>query len=153
MDRQKCIGGKMTSFRAAFALAAVLAVAALSPSLASAAMIPLMIKDATGKPMSGDPVAGAVIFKQCGVCHVVTPGVNKVGPSLHGIIGRHSGSIPGFHYSAANKNSGIVWSEQEIFNYLQDPQKKVPGTFMTFTGVKDLQQRANVIAYLQENTK
>jgi cytochrome c len=126
---------------------------AVAESAAPATMIPLDIKDATGAPVSGDPVDGATVFTQCMTCHSKDPGVNKVGPSLHGIIGRHSGMIPNFNYSTANKGSGIVWTEQELYAYLENPQKVVPGTYMTFTGVKDPQKRADVIAFLQENTK
>ena len=129
------------------------AAATESASAPSATMIPLAIKDASGAPVSGDPVSGAAVFVQCETCHSKDPGVNKVGPSLHGIIGRHSGSIPGFNYSTANKGSGLVWTEQELYTYLENPQKTVPGTYMTFTGVKDPQKRADLIAFLQENTK
>jgi cytochrome c len=124
-----------------------------APAAPSAAMIPLQIKDASGAAVSGDPVDGKEVFQQCGVCHSIDPGVNKVGPSLHGIIGRHSGIAPNFNYSQANKGSGIVWTEQNIYQYLNNPQKMVPGTYMTFTGIQDPQKRADVIAYLQENTK
>ena len=127
--------------------------APVAESAAPAVMIPLDIKDASGMPVSGDPADGATVFVQCMTCHSKDPGVNKVGPSLHGIIGRHSGMIPNFNYSTANKGSGIVWSEQELYAYLENPQKVVPGTYMTFTGVKDPQKRADVIAFLQENTK
>jgi cytochrome c len=119
----------------------------------SATMIPLQIKDDSGATVSGDPVEGKEVFQQCATCHSIEPGVNKVGPSLHGIIGRHSGIAPNFNYSTANKSSGIVWTEQNIYKYLNNPQAMVPGTYMTFTGVPDLQKRADVIAYLQENTK
>jgi cytochrome c len=128
--------------------------AAATPAAAPAAgMIPLQIKNDAGATVSGDPVSGKAVFVQCETCHSKDPGVNKVGPSLHGIIGRHSGMIPNFNYSSANKGSGIVWTEQELYKYLENPQKTVPGTYMTFTGVKDPQKRADVIAYLQENTK
>jgi cytochrome c len=129
------------------------AAAAPAEATTSATMIKLDIKDASGAQVSGDPESGKQVFLQCMTCHSKEPGVNKVGPSLHGIIGRHSGMIPGFNYSTANKNSGKVWTEQELYTYLENPQKEVPGTYMTFTGVKDPQKRADVIAYLQENTK
>ncbi len=129
--------------------------AAATPEAAtpSATMIKLDIKDASGTQLSGDPESGKQVFMQCMTCHSKEAGVNKVGPSLHGIIGRHSGMIPGFNYSTANKNSGKVWTEQELYTYLENPQKEVPGTYMTYTGVKDPQKRADVIAFLQENTK
>ncbi len=132
---------------------ALYAAVALAPAAALAAAIPLQIKSATGAAVSGDPVSGKAVFAQCMTCHSAKAGENKVGPSLHGIIGRHSGIVPGFHYSTANKNSGLVWTEQELYKYLENPQKTVPGTYMTYTGVKDPQKRADVIAYLQENTK
>ena len=113
----------------------------------------LDIKAPAGLDLYGDPASGKVVFSQCMTCHSKEPGVNNVGPSLHGIIGRHSGSVPNFGYSDANKASGKVWSEQELYVYLEDPQKEVPGTYMTYTGVKDPQKRADVIAFLQENTK
>ena len=106
-----------------------------------------------GKAIYGDPAAGKEVFNQCISCHAVEAGQNKVGPTLHAIIGRPAGQIAGFHYSDANKNSGKVWTEQELYTYLANPQKEVPGTYMTFIGVSDPQKRADVIAYLQENTK
>jgi cytochrome c len=75
--------------------------------------------------------------------------VNRVGPSLHGIVGRTAGTIEGFRYSPANKNSGITWTEEQLFTYLEDPRKTIPGTFMAFAGIKDPQQRADLIAYLK----
>jgi cytochrome c len=78
-----------------------------------------------------------------------TVGVNKVGPSLAGIVGRPAGSIPGFRYSEANKGSGITWTEQELYVYLEDPKKKIPGTIMAFAGIKDSQKRADLISYLK----
>ena len=132
----------------ALVLAAGSAIAAGPPGT-----IPLQIKDAAGKPVYGDPVKGKAVFATCGTCHSIAAGQNKVGPSLHGIINRHSGSIPNFRYSAANKKSGLVWNEQTLFNYLAAPQKMVPGTYMTFTGFKEPQKRADVIAYLTQATK
>jgi len=106
-----------------------------------------------GGDVYGNPTAGAQVFAICSACHAVAAGQNLVGPSLHGIVGRHSGIVPGFHYSPANKGSGIVWTEQNLYTYLENPQKMIPGTYMTYTGVKDPQQRADVVAYLQQNTK
>ena len=97
---------------------------------------------------TGDAVAGEKVFLNCKTCHSAEAGKNMVGPSLHAIQGRHSGEIPGFTYSAANKGSGIVWTDEKLFQYLENPQRVIPGTKMTYTGVKDPQQRANVIAYL-----
>lgn len=92
---------------------------------------------------------GEQVFVQCKTCHVAEKGQNRVGPSLWGVVGRHSGSIEGYAYSAANKNSGITWSEDKLFEYLEAPQKVVPGTKMAFAGLKNPQDRADVIAYLK----
>lgn len=96
----------------------------------------------------GDPVKGAKDFVVCKACHSVEKGVNKIGPSLWGVVGRKSGSIPGFRYSPANKAGHIVWTPDVLFTYLANPKKMVPGTYMTYAGMADPQKRANVIAYL-----
>ncbi len=97
-----------------------------------------------------DVEAGKKVFKSiCNLCHENIKNKNRVGPSLYGVIGRHSGIVPGFAYSDANKNSGIVWTEDVLFNYDEDPQKMVPGTKMTYTGLKDPQKRRDLIAYLK----
>jgi len=102
---------------------------------------------------SGDPKAGEVIFKQCAACHSLDPDTNKQGPTLAGLFGRHAGTVEDFNYSAANKNSGIVWDEAILRKYLANPQALVPGTKMTFAGLKDPQQIEDMIAYLKEATK
>lgn len=98
---------------------------------------------------TGDAAAGEKTFVVCKTCHVTDAGVNRIGPSLHGIVGRHSGIEPGFIYSSANKNSGITWTQEKLFQYLEHPQRVVPGTKMTYTGIADPQKRADVIAYLK----
>ena len=123
---------------AAALTAGTLAVAAqAAPAAAPAAAMP-----------AGNAAAGEKVFVQCKTCHVAEKGVNRIGPSLWGVVGRHSGSIPGFNYSAANKNSGLVWDAPTLFRYLEAPQKVVPGTKMAFAGLKKPQDRADVIAYL-----
>jgi len=102
---------------------------------------------------TGDAAAGEKVFAACRTCHVFDEGVNRVGPSLHKIVGRHSGEAPGFAYSDANKNSGIVWTPQVLFEYLKDPKAYVPGTKMNFPGVKDDQKRADLVAYLEAQSK
>lgn len=103
------------------------------------------------KTLKGDVGRGKVVFTQCKTCHVVTAGVNRIGPSLHAVVGRTSGSIPNYAYSAANKQGHIVWSEPVLFTYLEAPQKFLPGTKMSYAGLKDAQKRADVIAYLKSN--
>lgn len=99
--------------------------------------------------LTGDPTRGQKLFAQCRTCHVVEPGVNRVGPSLHGIVGRKAGTVPNYQYSAANKNSGITWTEDQLFPYLENPRKFMPGTKMSYAGMRDPQQRADLIAYLK----
>jgi len=98
---------------------------------------------------TGEAAAGEKTFMQCASCHVVEPGVNRVGPSLAGIVGRAAGNIDGYNYTEANANSGITWTPEKMFQYLEDPRRVIPGTKMAFAGLKDGQDRANVIAYLQ----
>ena len=103
---------------------------------------------ATLAQFSGDPVAGQRAFLQCQSCHSVEPGANRLGPTLHGVVGRHSGSVAGFNYSQANRSAGIVWTPEKLFQYLENPRRVVPGTTMAFAGIGDPQRRADLIAYL-----
>jgi cytochrome c len=96
-----------------------------------------------------DAAAGRRVFQNnCSICHTVQPGRNLVGPTLFGVVNRPSGHIPGFHYSDANRRSGLTWTVATLDRYLTAPGKVVPGTLMTFPGLKDPKQRADVIAYL-----
>ena len=99
--------------------------------------------------LTGDAAKGEKVFAQCKACHVAEAGKNRVGPSLWAVVGRTAGTISGFNYSKANKESGITWSEDVLFNYLEAPQKFMPGTRMAFGGLKKPQDRADVIAYLK----
>jgi cytochrome c len=98
---------------------------------------------------AADAEAGQTVFKmQCGICHSPLAGKNMVGPSLFGIVGRGSGTVDGFRYSAANKNAGITWNAEVLDKYLTAPREVVPGTTMTYAGLKDATKRADLIAYL-----
>ena len=97
----------------------------------------------------GDPVAGKTIFAKCMVCHSPDAGVNKVGPSLHGIVGRPSHSIADYNYSPAMQAYNVTWDETALDKYLVDPRGVVVGTKMIFAGIKKDQDRQNLIAYLK----
>jgi len=97
----------------------------------------------------GDPQAGEAVFKKnCSVCHTTEEGKNKIGPSLHGIVGRHSASLPNFQYSEAMKSANKDWDAHNLDQYLSNPRGLVPGTKMIFAGLKNEQDRQNIIAYL-----
>ncbi|PVV02292.1 hypothetical protein BB560_003258 [Smittium megazygosporum] len=98
----------------------------------------------------GNAEKGAKIFKiRCATCHSVKPGVNMTGPSLSGIYQRPSGSVAGYSYTAANKDSGLVWDDATLDEYLIKPAAKIPGTKMVFAGLKKAKERADLIAYLK----
>jgi len=98
-----------------------------------------------------DAAAGAQVFRKCLPCHAVGPGAkNKVGPELNGLDGRHSGSAPGYSYSEANKKSGVTWYERTFKEYIKDPRGKIPGTKMTFSGIKEEKDISNLWAYLKQ---
>ena len=90
---------------------------------------------------------GRAAFARCSGCHAVT-GRERLGPHLNGVIGRKAGSVPGFHYSAAMKRSGIVWNKTTLEEYLANPQKEVPGNRMPFAGLQDPKKRDEIAAYL-----
>lgn len=101
--------------------------------------------------LTGDAGAGETIFVQCKTCHLLEEGKNGVGPSLYGVIGREAGSIDGFNYSDANAGSGITWTPEIMFEYLEAPREYLPGTRMAYPGLKDAQDRADLIAFLTTN--
>lgn len=101
-------------------------------------------------PAAGEPARGAALFRQCAACHSVEPGLHLTGPSLARIWNQRAGTAAGFgRYSAALKHTGITWDAATIDRWLARPQALVPETTMTFQGVADARQRADLIAYLQ----
>jgi len=98
-----------------------------------------------------DLAAGETSFKKCLPCHRVGPDAkNLVGPVLNGLEGRKSGTIEGYNYTEANKNSGIVWDEKTFGEYITDPRAKIPGTKMVFAGIKSENERNALWAYLKQ---
>lgn len=102
----------------------------------------------------GDPAKGEKIFNRCKACHSVKADAPKTqGPHLHGLFGRKSGSDVGYKYSKAMSEANIIWSEETLDKYLTDPKADVPGNKMVFVGIKNENQRKDLIAYLKEATK
>ena len=98
-----------------------------------------------------DPAEGEKVFATCKACHQIGEGAkNAIGPELNGVVGRKAGSVAGYSYSDANKNSGITWDESNLAEYLKDPKVKVPGTKMIFAGVKDEKKVQDLIAFLKQ---
>jgi cytochrome c len=111
----------------------------------------LMVAVTAGSALAQDLAAGENSFKKCLPCHAVGPDAkNKVGPVLNGLDGRKSGTVEGYSYTDANKNSGITWDEKTFAEYITDPRAKVPGTKMVFAGIKSENERAALWAYLKQ---
>jgi cytochrome c len=100
----------------------------------------------------GDPAHGEQVFNKCKACHAVDEPQNKVGPHLVGVFGREAGSVEDFRYSNALKESGITWNEETIAAFVADPRGYIKGNRMAFAGLKDQEEIADLIAYLQEAT-
>jgi cytochrome c len=113
--------------------------------LAAAVVLAAMAQAAQAQ----DATAGEQSFKKCLPCHAIGEDAkNKVGPLLNGLESRHSGSIPDYKYSDANKNSGITWNEATFLEYIKDPRAKIPSTKMIFPGIKNEKEAKDLWAYL-----
>jgi cytochrome c len=99
---------------------------------------------------AADPAKGEGIFKKCAACHKID-NTNAVGPHLNGVVGRPVGSLPDFTYSDAMAAHGGDWTPEELFHFLENPKKAVPGTKMSFAGLPKAEDRANVIAFLEQH--
>jgi cytochrome c len=97
---------------------------------------------------AADAARGADVYTRCLACHSLAS--DRVGPHHCGLIGRKAGSVPGFTYSEAMKKSKLTWDEKTLDRFLQNPAKMVPGTSMTYAGVPEAKDRADLIAYLQQ---
>jgi cytochrome c len=114
-------------------------------------VVAALITASAAAGLAQDVEKGANSFKKCLPCHSIGPGAkNKIGPELNGLDGRKAGSVPNFNYSDTNKNSGIVWDEATFKEYIKDPRAKIPGTKMTFPGIKNEQEINDLWAYLKQ---
>ena len=103
---------------------------------------------------AADPEAGKTVFNRCKICHRVEAGApSALGPNLHGLFGRKAGTVEGYDYSAAMKNSGVTWDEETLRKYLGDPKGFIPGNKMAFPGLKNQSELDNVLAYLKQATQ
>ena len=100
----------------------------------------------------GDPARGERVFNRCKSCHELSRERNRNGPHLIGLFGRQSGAVEGFRYSDAMKEAAIVWSDETLDGYLENPRNYMPGTRMTFAGLRNDRDRQDVIAYLKQAT-
>lgn len=100
-----------------------------------------------------DVAKGANVFKKCGACHKIEDGVNGTGPSLYGVVNRDVATEPGFTYSAAMQGVEGTWTPEHLNEFLTNPKGVVPGTTMGFAGLKKIDERANLVAYLESVVK
>lgn len=108
---------------------------------------------ALAQEAAGDAEAGQKVFNQCKACHTLEQGKNRVGPHLHGVVGRPAGAVEGFKYSKAMQESGITWTPENLDKYLADPKGFMPGNKMAFAGLKNAEDRKNVIAFIQKQSE
>ena len=116
-----------------------------------AAALALAAVSFVGTANAQDVAAGEKSFNKCRACHQVgETAKNSVGPELNGLFGRKSGSVTGYNYSEANKNSGITWDDAVFAEYIKDPKAKIPGTKMAFAGIKKEDEIKDLTAYLKQ---
>lgn len=109
-----------------------------------------LMADASPVPQQVVPSQPPLAFALCGACHPTSVGgANGIGPNLRGIVGRTSGTAPGFMYSSAMKNARIVWGPDTLENYIASPATAVPGSVMTYRGEPDASARAAIVEYLR----
>ena len=122
--------------------------------LTLSALIVIASAAASSAALAQDVAAGKTSFNKCLACHAVGEGAkNKVGPVLNGLNGRKSGTVEGYSYSEANKNSGITWDEATFKDYIKDPRAKIPGTKMVFAGIKNELEARDLWAFLAQYDK
>ena len=98
---------------------------------------------------SADAGKGARVFNKCKACHKIEDGANMTGPHLYDVVGRDVGSVGDFRYSGALSEAADVWNPETLSAFLENPSDYAPGTTMGFAGLGDIEDRANVIAYLE----
>ncbi|MBF9151472.1 c-type cytochrome [Novosphingobium jiangmenense] len=108
---------------------------------------------AMAQQASGDPVRGKTVYARCAACHDLNTGATRLGPSLKGVVGRTSGTMPNFNYSQALKDKAVVWNAETLDAFLSGPSKYVPGNRMAFPPLANPQDRADLIAFLEQSAR
>lgn len=104
--------------------------------------------------LADEPAAGDALMQKCKICHSLDKGgTNRVGPNLYGMFGRKAGTVAGFNYSDAMKQSGIVWDDETLAKFLRDPKEFMSGNRMSFPGVKDETALRELIQQLKQATQ
>ena len=118
------------------------------------ALLVITAAAATSAALAQDAAAGKTSFNKCLACHAIGEGAkNKVGPVLNGLDGRKSGTVEGYSYSDANKNSGITWNKDQFLDYIKEPRAKIPGTKMVFVGIKNEKEADDLWAFISQYDK
>lgn len=145
---QPALGG---FWRAAVTMERVHAFQMKEKFMRSIALSVALLLAGLGCAQAQDAAAGEKVFTACKACHQIGEGAkNAVGPVLNGLFGRMAGSVEGYNYSPANKNSGITWDEATFREYIKAPRTKIPGTKMIYVGLKDEQRINDLVAYLKQ---
>ena len=125
----------------------------MKSTIKAAALGAALVWSAGAYAAEGNAEHGKVVFNQCKICHAVGPGAKPgVGPEQNSVVGSKAGARPGYNYSPAMKEAGekgLVWTPENIDKFIENPKAVVPGTKMVFPGLKNAQDRADVIAYLE----
>lgn len=108
---------------------------------------------AMAQQAAGDPARGRTVYARCAACHDLNTGATRLGPSLKGVVGRTSGTMPNFNYSQALKDKAVVWNGETLDAFLAAPAKYVPGNRMAFPPLANPQDRADLIAFLEQSAR
>ena len=123
-------------------------------TILASATAALMLVAASALPAQADAKDGKKVFNKCKSCHTLDAGKHRIGPSLAGVVGRKAGAAEGYgKYSDALLESGIVWNDETLNAYLENPKKAIPGNKMTFAGLRKAEDRAAVIEYMEQQGK
>lgn len=115
--------------------------------------VPAFADGIDGRLSTADPANGERLFRQCKACHTVEKGgASRVGPNIYSVVGAEVASVDGYRYSSALRDLGGNWTADQLDGFLENPRKAVSGTKMSFRGLSDPRDRADVIAYLNQQS-